>query len=152
MATVEINSSAIKGEFAARVVDYAGEPPSDVIRVSDPFRIKCRWHIQNGLASMLCGTWHVRAAFESVGPGPEFYSDEKTVVLDGRTGPGNPYTASLDFPAGPDFPGGVGPKVQPQGFGTYEVAVILSCTNDNGDPVAIAASVNLERLTIFRDK
>jgi len=154
MASTNINTGPpITGEFTANLVDGAGVPPSDVIRTSDQFSLDCSWYIDGGLASSLGGQWYVRAAFESVGPGPEFFSDEVPVGLDGRTGPTGspgPYTATLVFPAGQNFPSGAGQKI-PTGarFGTYEVAVILSYTDVAGNPGPIAASVNLERLTIF---
>lgn len=155
MVKVPIDApSGVRGEFTAEVVDVSGAPPIDVIRLSDEFRIRCTWHIDGPLARMLCGCWHLRAAFESVGPGPEFFTDEKVVQFNGRTGPGNPYTTDLVFPAGPDFPGAPGPrpKVQPEGIGVYEVAVILTCRDRwNNSPVPIAGSVNLEKLTIFDD-
>jgi hypothetical protein len=154
MATTNINTGPpVTGEFTANLLDGSGVPPNDVIRVGDQFSLECSWYIDGGLASSIGGTWYVRAAFESVGPGPEFYSDEISVTLDGRTGPSGgsgPYTATLVFPPGQNFPGGAGPKV-PTGtrFGTYEVAVILSYSDVAGNPGPIAASVNLERMTIF---
>ncbi len=155
MATIDAPTGGINGQFDAVIVDANGNPPIDVIQLSDEFRIRCTWYIDGPLARMLCGCWHVRAAFESVGPGPEFFTDENVVQIDGRTGQGNTYTTDLVFPAGPNFPAPPGvtwPKVQPEGIGVYEVAVILTCRDHwSGSPVAIAASVNLEKLTIFDD-
>jgi hypothetical protein len=153
---IEVPLGAIRGDFNAVVVDANGDPPIDIIRVSDEFRIRCTWYVDGPLARMLCGCWHVRAAFESVGPGPEFFTDENVVQIDGRTGSGNPYTTDLVFPVGADFPGAppgtTWPKVQPEGIGVYEVAVILTCRSRwNNAPVPIAGSVNLEKLTIFDD-
>jgi hypothetical protein len=152
MATVDINTGPpITGKFSAQVVDASGVPPSDVVRVSDAFSIDCSWYLEGGLASSIGGTWYVQAAFESVGPGAEFRSSEVTVPLDGRTGPApaTPYTATLAFPAGANFPSG-DPKV-PAGDrnATYEVAVLLSYTDVANNPGPLAASVNLERLTIY---
>jgi hypothetical protein len=150
MATVDINTGPpITGKFSAIVVDASGVPPSDVVRVSDPFSIDCSWYLEGGLASSIGGKWYVQAAFESVGPGAEFRSAELTLNLDGRTGSANPYTAQLNFPTGANFPSGQ-PKV-PAGDrnATYEVAVLLSYTDVAGNPGPLSASVNLERLTIY---
>lgn len=153
MATAEIHTGPpITGKFTVNLVDGSGVPPNDIIRVSDPFTLECRWFIDGGLASSLGGKWYVRAAFESIGPGPEFHSEEVMVPLDGRTASaGDPdYSASLVFPAGPHFPNGVGQKVQTGlRYGTYEVAVMLSYTDVKGKPGPIAAAVNLERMTIY---
>jgi hypothetical protein len=152
MVSTNINTGPpITGQFTVNLVDGSGVAPNDVIRVSDQFSIDCSWYIDGGLASSLGGVWYVRAAFESIGPGPEFHSDEEMVTLDGRTlSSGPPYTASLVFPPGPNFPGTAGEKV-PAGarFASYEVAVILSYTDVAANPGPIAASVNLERLTIY---
>ncbi len=161
MATVkiEVPFGGIDGEFTAQVVDANGVLPNEVIRVSDEFRIDCSWYIEGPWAKFLSGAWHVRAAFESVGPGPDFFTDEVIVQLDGRIGQGSslgPYTAQFVFPVGADFPGGASPgdrpKIQPVGIGVHDVAVILTHTNPwDGAPFPIAASADLDRLTIFAD-
>jgi hypothetical protein len=151
MATTDINIGApITGLFTATLVDVAGNPPTDVIQVGDAFRIDCNWSITGGLASSIGGQWYVQAAFEALGGGAEFRSSEIAVVLDGRTGAGNPYTASLAFPGGADFPGGGPAKVQAgDRNAVYEVAVLLAYTDVAGNAGPMAASVNLERLTLY---
>ena len=52
------------------------------MRTSDTFSIKTTWYIDGGLASSLGGTWYIQAAFESIGPGAEFRSQEYPVRLD----------------------------------------------------------------------
>src|SRR3954453_8681399 len=127
MTTVDINPGPIvSGKFTALVVDGSGIPPTDVIRVSDNFSIDCEWHIDGGLASSIGGIWYIQAAFESIGPGAEFRSNEISVSLDGRTGPSSPYTTKIAFPAGANFPNGGNPKVFPgDRNASYEVAVLL---------------------------
>jgi hypothetical protein len=150
VATANINiGPPITGQFTALVVDPS-DPPSDVVRVSDAFRIDCSWFIDGGLASSLGGQWYVQAALESIGPGAEFRSEEITLPLTGNTGSATPYTASLSFPAGPNFPTGGPPKVLAgERNAPYEVTVLLSHSDVAGNPGPLAASVNLENLTIY---
>jgi len=150
VATANIDiGSPITGQFTALVVDPAA-PPTDVVRVSDAFRIDCSWFIEGGLASSLGGQWYVQAAFEAIGPGAEFRSAEINLPLTGKTGSANPYTASLNFPAGADFPNGGPPKVLAgERNAPYEVTVLLSHSDVANNPGPLAASVNLENLTIY---
>jgi hypothetical protein len=154
MPTVDINVGApLTGKFTAVLTDSSGVPPTDVIRTSDAFSIDCTWYIDGGLASSLGGTWYVQAAFESIGPGDEFRSAEISVVLDGRTGPppAAGYSASISVPAGANFPGAGGPIKVPAGHRNqpYQVTVLLAYTDVPGNPGPLAASVNLEELTIY---
>ena len=151
MATTDINVGApITGQFTATIVDVAGNPPTDVVRASDAFRIDCSWFITGGLASSIGGQWYVQIAFEALGGGAEFRSTEIAIPLDGRTGAGTPYTAQAVFPGGANFPGG-GPVKVPAGDrnAVYEVAALLAHTDVAGNPGPMAASVNLERLTLY---
>lgn len=150
MPTVNIDvGGPLTGTFTAVLQDSSGVPPTDVIRTSDAFSIKCTWYIDGGLASSLGGTWYVQAAFESIGPGAEFRSTEQPVALDGRSGPSDPYEFSLTFPAGATFPNGL-PKVDAgERSEPYQVTVLLSHADVKGNPGPMAASVNLEELTIY---
>jgi hypothetical protein len=152
MATVDINVGApLAGQFTAVFVDVANNPPPDVIHAGDDFKIKCDWFLTGGLASSLGGTWHVQAAFESIGPGAEFVTADILVPLTGLAGapPAPGYTAEIDIPAGPNFPSG-DPKVPAgQRSGPYQVTVLLSYADVAGNPGPLAASVNMEDLTIF---
>jgi hypothetical protein len=153
MPTVDINAGApLTGQFTATLVDSSGVPPTDVVRTSDAFRIDCTWYIAGGLASSLGGTWYVQAAFESIGPGDEFRTAEIPVPLTGLAGapPAPGYSSSISVPAGPNFPAG-GPLKVPAGQRNepYQVTVLLAYTDVAGNPGPLAASVNLEDLTIY---
>lgn len=153
MPTVEINvGSPLTGKFTATLVDATGVPPTDVVRTSDAFSIDCTWYLDGGLASSLGGTWYLQAAFESIGPGGEFRTTEISIPLKGVTGPppAAGYSASIPIPAGLNFPDG-GPLKVPDGMRNepYQVTVLLAYTDVAGKPGPLAASANLEEVTIF---
>jgi hypothetical protein len=153
MPTVEINAGVpLSGLFTAVLVDSSGVPPTDVIRTSDAFRIDCTWFVTGGLASSLGGTWYVQAAFESIGPGDEFRTAEIPVPLTGLAGPppAPGYAASISVPAGANFPAG-GPLKVPAGQRNepYQLTVLLAYTDVANNPGPLAASVNLETVTIY---
>lgn len=150
MPTVDIDVGVpLTGTFTATVVDSSGVPPTDVIRTDDDFSITCTWYVEGGVASSLGGMWYVQAAFESIGPGEEFRSKEISVALDGRTGPVTPYTASILFPAGADFPNGA-PKVPAgQRNEPYQVTALLAYTDVAGNPGPMAAAVDLGEVTLY---
>ena len=154
MPTVDINVGApLTGQFTAVLTDSSGIAPADVIRTSDAFSIDCTWYIAGGLAPALGGAWYVQAAFESIGPGAEFRTAEISVPLTGLAGapPAPGYSASISIPAGPNFPGAGGPLKVPPGRRNepYQVTVLLAYTDVAGNPGPLAASVNLEDLTIY---
>jgi hypothetical protein len=153
MPTVDINSGGpVTGQFTAVINDNSGVPPTDVIRTSDAFSVDCNWYIAGGLASSLGGTWYLKAAFESIGPGAEFRTAEISVPLTGLVGapPSPGYSASVSIPAGPNFPGGGDPKV-PAGErnAPYQVTALLAYEDVAGNPGPLAASANLEEVTIY---
>jgi hypothetical protein len=89
----------------------------------------------------------VQAAFEAIGPGAEFRSEEITVPLTGKAGSASqsPYAASFGFSAGMSFPNRGPAKVPSGGRSTpYEVTALLSYSDQAGNPGPLAASVNLE--------
>jgi hypothetical protein len=154
MPTVDINAGApLTGQFTATLVDSSGVPPTDVVRTSDDFHIQCTWYIAGGLASAIGGTWYIQAALESIGPGAEFRTAEFPLPLTGLAGPppAPGYSASILYPAGPNFPGAGGPLKVPAGQRNepYQVTVLLAYTDVAGNPGPLAASVNLENLTIY---
>ena len=154
MPTVDINVGApLTGKFTAIIADESGVPPTDVVRTSDAFHIRCSWYIDGGLASAIGGTWYIQAALESIGPGAEFRTAEFSVPLTGLAGapPAPGYSASILFPAGPNFPGAGGPLKVPPGRRNepYQVTVLLAYTDVAGNPGPLAASVNLVSLTIY---
>jgi hypothetical protein len=152
MATTDIEiGSPITGEFTAAVNDLSGVAPSDVIRVGDGFQVDCSWFIQGGLASSLGGTWHVQLTFEALGPGAEFRTAEIAVPLDGRAGapPAPGYSASVVIPAGANFPTGQAKVGAGERSTPYQVTALLSYTDLAGNPGPLAASVNLETVTIY---
>lgn len=150
MPTTDIEVGApLTGEFTAELVDSSGVEPKDVIRRTDVFSIKCTWYIEGGLASSLGGTWYVQAAFDAIGPGAKFRSEEHSVPLDGKTGPDDRYEFSITVPAGENFPNGI-PKVEAgERSEPYQVTALLTYTDVLGKPGPMAASVNLEELTIY---
>jgi hypothetical protein len=46
-------------------------PPSDIVAANQDVFVNVRWCVQGELRHHLCGTWCVKAAYESCGDGPE---------------------------------------------------------------------------------
>jgi hypothetical protein len=131
----------VTGQFEAVVLD-SGAQPTNVIRASQQWQIDCRWFIQGGFASSLGGRWEVSAAFEALGPGPEFVQQLPAIPLDGRTGPGSPYLATINFPPGSINLAGL-QKV------AFKVVALLNYDDVAGNPGPMAAAVDLDVIHIY---
>jgi hypothetical protein len=144
MATVEIQTPTLSGELEAHYVDPAGNGLPNIVRVSEPFAIDARWYIDGSFAPLLAGTWYLQAQFQSsddvVG---EFRRPPSPiqVTLDGRTGPGTPYSASI--PLGGTF------NLNGRDSQVYEVTVTLNYHAPNGTPGPMAAFVELGKLMVY---
>jgi hypothetical protein len=149
---MDIPPVGITGQFEANVIDPSGNVPTNVIRITDVWRVDCSWYIDGLLASSLGGQWRLQVVLEGLGSALE----GETVVtapppianwptapnLDGRTGPGNPYTHSFSF--GPGVPGLGG---QPSVLGN--VGVALTYIDAANTPGPIAAFVDLGVVQFF---
>jgi hypothetical protein len=151
-------SSAIKiegglpltGVLTATFTSAPSTPPPDVLRNSDVLSVHCSWYISGVLVPYIGGTWHLRVDFESVGGGDEFSSGVITVPLDGRSGPGTPYTKTIVIPAGLNFPASAIPKVKSGGESTtYLVVAQLTYRDMNGQPGPMAAKEDLGKVTFY---
>ena len=145
MATVDIGPLAVNGQLDAVVIDPVGNAPTNVIRNSDPFQVDCSWYLDGPLASSLGGKWRVELLGEGQGPAIEFELPAPSLIpLDGRTGPGTPYTTSIVIPAGSVSMGG-----SPQAV--LDLTVALTYIDVAGTPGPIAAFVDLDKVMVFQD-
>jgi len=131
----------VTGQFEAVIVD-TGAAPINVVRRNEAWRIDCRWFIQGGMASSLGGRWELSAALEALGPGAEVVTNPQVTPLDGRTGPGSPYTDQVNFPANTINLGGA-QKVP------FHVVVLLNYDDQAGNPGPMAASIDLGVMTVY---
>jgi hypothetical protein len=142
MATTDIDVGApVTGQFTANVFDPGGAP-ANVIRRSQAWEIRCEWFIDGGLASSLGGRWELSAALEALGPGAELVTPTQVIALDGRTGPGTPYSGQIAFPANSINLGGA-QKVP------FKVVALLNYDDVAGNPGPMAASVDLGVIHIY---
>lgn len=145
MATVDIGPLAVNGQLDAVVVDPVGDAPTNVIRRSDPFRVDCRWFIDGPLASSLGGQWRLELLAEGQGPAIEIEVPAPSLIpLDGRTGPGAPYTTSFNIPAN-----SVNLLGSPQAV--LDLTVALTYIDVANTPGPIAAFVDLDKVMVFQD-
>lgn len=145
MATVDIGPLAVNGELEAIVVDPVGDAPTNVIRRSDPFEVRCRWFVDGPLAPALGGQWRVELLGEGQGPAIEIEVPAPALIaLDGRTGPGSPYTTTFNIPAN-----SVNLLGRPQAV--LDLTVALTYIDVAGNPGPIAAFVDLDKVMVFQD-
>jgi len=145
VATVDIGPLAVNGQLEAIVVDPVGDAPTNVIRRSDPFRVDCRWFIDGPLAPALGGKWRVELLGEGQGPALEFEIPAPALIsLDGRTGPGSPYTTSFNIAAN-----SVNLLGRPQAV--LDLTVALTYIDVANNPGPIAAFVDLDKVMVFQD-
>ena len=145
MATVDIGPLAVNGQLEAIVVDPVGDAPTNVIRRSDPFRVDCRWFLDGPLASSLGGKWRVELLAEGQGPAIEVEVPAPALIpLDGRTGPGSPYTTSFTIP-----PNSINLLGSPQAV--LDLTVALTYIDVANTPGPIAAFVDLDKVMVFQD-
>lgn len=145
MATVDIGPLAVNGELEAIVVDPVGDAPTNVIRRSDPFEVRCRWFVDGPLAPALGGQWRVELLGEGQGPAIEIEVPAPALIaLDGRTGPGSPYTTTFNIPAN-----SVNLLGRPQAV--LDLTVALTYIDVAANPGPIAAFVDLDKVMVFQD-
>ena len=145
MATVDIGPVAVNGQLDVIVVDPVGDAPTNVIRASDPFRVDCSWFLDGPLASSLGGKWRVELLGEGQGPAIEFELPAAALIaLDGRTGPGTPYTTSIVIPAN-----SVNLGASPQAV--LDLTVALTYIDVANTPGPIAAFVDLDKVMVYQD-
>jgi hypothetical protein len=145
VAIVDIGPLAVNGQLEAVVVDPVGDAPTNVIRRSDPFRVDCRWFIDGPLASSLGGQWRLELLAEGQGPAIEIEVPAPSLIpLDGRTGPGTPYTTSFNVPAN-----SVNLLGSPQAV--LDLTVALTYIDVANTPGPIAAFVDLDKVMVFQD-
>ena len=145
MATVDIGPLAVNGELQAIVVDPVGDAPTNVIRRSDPFEVRCRWFVDGPLAPALGGQWRVELLGEGQGPAIEIEVPAPALIaLDGRTGPGSPYTTTFNIPAN-----SVNLLGRPQAV--LDLTVALTYIDVAANPGPIAAFVDLDKVMVFQD-
>jgi hypothetical protein len=145
VATVDIGPLAVNGELEAIVVDPVGDAPTNVIRRSDPFEVRCRWFVDGPLAPALGGQWRVELLGEGQGPAIEIEVPAPALIaLDGRTGPGSPYTTTFNIPAN-----SVNLLGRPQAV--LDLTVALTYIDVANNPGPIAAFVDLDKVMVFQD-
>ena len=131
--------------LTASVRDPAGGPPINVIRRSDPWRVRCEWYIDGPGAAALTGKWRLALLGEGQGPGIEFELPAPSLIaLDGRTGPANPYVFAFQL-----APGAINLQGRPQAV--LDLTVALTHVSGAGTPGSIAAFADLDKILVFRD-
>jgi hypothetical protein len=131
--------------LTASVRDPAGGPPINVIRRSDPWRVRCEWYIDGPGAGGLAGKWRLALLGEGQGPGIEFEQPAPTLIpLDGRTGPANPYVFAFQLAAG-----AINLLGRPQAV--LDLTVALTHVSGSGAPGSIAAFADLDKVLVFRN-
>lgn len=131
--------------LTASVRDPAGGAPINVIRRTDPWRVRCEWYIDGPGAAALTGKWRLALLGEGQGPGIEFEQPAPSLIaLDGRTGPANPYVFAFDL-----GPGAINLLGRPQAV--LDLTVALTHVPGAGAPGSIAAFADLDKVLVFRD-
>jgi len=131
--------------LTASVRDPAGGPPINVIRRTDPWRVRCEWYIDGPGAATLTGHWRLALLGEGQGPGIEFEQPAPTLIaLDGRTGPANPYVFAFHL-----APGAIDLLGRPQAV--LDLTAALTHVSGTGTPGSIAAFADLDKVLVFRD-
>jgi hypothetical protein len=57
-------------------------PPTNIISVNQEILVKVKWCVLGDLRRHLCGTWCVKVAWESCGPGPEEQAPPRKLDFD----------------------------------------------------------------------
>ena len=131
--------------LTASVRDPAGGPPINVIRRSDPWRVRCEWYIDGPGAAALAGHWRLALLGEGQGPAIEFEQPAPSLIaLDGRTGPANPYVFAFHL-----APGAIDLLTRPQAV--LDLTVALTHISGTGVPGSLAAFADLDKVLVFRD-
>lgn len=150
MATVEIQTPFITGQFDASLVDVSGIGSQNIVRADEEWRIDLTWHIDGFWAKFLTGKWRVQAQLQG---SDDVVSELRRpavpvdVLLDGRSGPGSPYTASIVFPAG-TFAGLLSPARDSFVFGVIATLNYRTSANVSGP---MAAFVDLGNVQVYDD-
>jgi hypothetical protein len=75
-------------------------PPTNIISVNQEILVKVKWCVLGDLRRHLCGTWCVKVAWESCGPGPEEQSPPRHVDFDPCLPDNKCYETEFRFPPG----------------------------------------------------
>ncbi len=109
--------------------DYDGNP-NKVIDSQFPFDVKVEWNVgPANTATLLDGTWTVKAYAESMGPGPEVLIGSAAVPANG----GLIYTTTISVPSG------TLPPDAPPASGVYKLVVVITYRNQRRVLTEIAA-------------
>ena len=132
-------------QLVASVEDPAGGAPTNVIRLGDPWQVRCEWYIDGPGAATLTGNWRVALIGEGQGPGVEVVQQLPPLIpLDGRTGPANPYVLLIALP-----PNGIDLLGRPQAV--LDLTVALTHVDGSGAPGSLAAFAALDKVLVYRD-
>jgi hypothetical protein len=131
-------------KLSASVLDPVGGAPTNVVRVGDPWEVRCEWYIDGPDAATLTGNWRVALIGEGQGPGVEVVDQLPPLIpLDGRTGPANPYV--LLFALGPNA---IDLRGRPQAV--LDLTVALTYVTSSGAPGSLAAFAALDKVLLYR--
>lgn len=115
-------------EFMNVVVLDPDSTPNRVLDTDRAFRIRVDWKTIGQSVQTLGGDWHVRAYYESMGPGPEGFFAESVVPVSPVAPPAT--SESYSTLLGP---------ASITTAGVYKIVVVLTHTNTNGSATELAA-------------
>jgi hypothetical protein len=145
MPTVDIGPLNVSGQITANVFD-PGNAPTNVIRNNQTWSVRCEWFLDGPLAQALGGQWTIQLLAEGQSNTLEFTDASPDfrnyVQLDGRSGPGNPYRARFDFPAG-----SLNMQGRPQQV--LDLTVALTHVDLANTPGPIAGFVELGKVMVY---
>jgi hypothetical protein len=114
---------------AVTIIDRDGNP-NKVIDDDLPFDVKVDWTVTPGItATLLDGSWTVKAYAESMGPGPEVGIGSVVVPANG----GVAYSATITVPVS------TLPSDVPPDSGVYKLVVVITYRTNNNVLTEIAA-------------
>lgn len=135
----------LTGSLSAKVVDYQGVTPGNIIRADHDWAVHFDWSLKGPLAGCLCGEFCLRVFMESIGPGPELalpFKDDIRVPLD-PCGDGH-YKHIFRIPAGSIPAEACGPA--------YRVVGSLSFYNTCDEPGPISGFCDLGMVQFYRSE
>jgi hypothetical protein len=140
---VDIDVNAGAGTFDASLVDPQGAVggPVNVIQVTDPFRVDCRWSV-SGLIQQMSGTWRVQVVLEGMGGiAPE--QQQPTQIVPMVPGQATPYTTQVTFPGGSI-------NLGTEDAFSFHVIALLTARDGLNHPLPVAAAVDLGIIEVYR--
>jgi hypothetical protein len=142
VAVADIDIGLGSGTFEATLLDPAGNPagPTNVIQVSDPWSVRCRYQV-SGVIALFSGTWRVQVALEGIGGTAA--ETVKTVLTPMVAGQVTPYTTDVNFAPNEINLGGE------DSVTLHTVALLTARTSANA-PLPIASMVDLGTVQIYR--